>query len=331
LLRAASRHTHEKIGTARAIQNVCEPHRHSCTRSGPNSLRLSDLKHTTLRASRVVTDKLLQRAVSAGEVERTFSVRQMANVEYGAMPRLMPMPGTWGAVMREANATVRQRQREQVPMADADKLRLRAERMAHGGQHTPMLMVDGHLSDGTVLPSDSSAAVRRSPVRGGGGLLRGAAGIPTSVAAHHLSSLGTTASPGTNHQHHLTHQGSPAAGSPSRRRGGHAEAAKAAGSPRPRYDGGSTSTTELISRHPRDVQFRSPKNALLDGAATSAARNPVAPSGAADGLRWLPRGSFSTPSAPPVAPFHARIAERLGAHGAFVPREVPAVGHGPRR
>jgi hypothetical protein len=257
----------------------------------------------------------------------------MANIEYGAMPRLMPMPGTWGAVMREANATVRQRQREQVPMADADKLRLRAERMAHGGQHTPMLMVDGHLSDGTVLPSDSSVAVRRSPVRGGG-LLRGVAGIPTSVAAHHLSTLGTTASPGANH-HHPTHQlprqGSPAAGSPSRRR----EAAKAAASPRPRYDGGSTSTTELISRHPRDVQFRSPKNALLDGAAISAAQNPVAPSGAvgctADALGWLPRGSFSTPSAPPVAPFHARIAERLGAHGAFVPREVPAVGHGTRR
>jgi prepilin-type processing-associated H-X9-DG protein len=200
------------------------------------------------------------------------------------MPRLMSMPGTWGAVMREANATVRQRQREQVPMADADKLRLRAERMAHGGQHTPMLMVDGHLSDGTVLPSDSSVAVRRSPVRGGGGLLRGAAGIPTSVAAHHLSSLGTTASPGANHLHHPTHQlprqGSPAAGSPSRRRGGHAEAAKAAASPRPRYDGGSTSTTELISRHPRDVQFRSPKNALLDGAAIPAARNHVARSAA---------------------------------------------------
>jgi hypothetical protein len=253
------------------------------------------------------------------------------------MPRLMPMPGTWGAVMREANATVRQRQREQVPMADADKLRLRAERMAHGGQHTPMLVVDGHLSDGTVLPSDSSVAVRRSPVRGGGGLLRGAAGIPTSVAAHHLSSLGTTASPGANHLHHPTQQlprnGRPAAGSPSRRRGGHAaEAAKAAGSPRPRCDGGSTSTTELISRHPRDVQFRSPKNTLLDGAAIPAARNHAgAVGGTADGLHWLPRGSFSTPSAPPVAPFHARIAERLGSHGAFVPREVPAVGHGPRR
>jgi prepilin-type processing-associated H-X9-DG protein len=180
----------------------------------------------------------------------------MANVEYGAMPRLMPMPGTWGAVMREANATVRQRQREQVPMADADKLRLRAERMAHGGQHTPMLMVDGHLSDGTVLPSDSSVAVRRSPVRGGGGLLRGAAGIPASVAAHHLSPLGIA------------------------------------------------------------------EERLVGWRATIPA---------ADGRRWLPRGLFSTPSAPPVAPFHARIAELLGSHGAFVPREVPAVGHGPRR
>jgi hypothetical protein len=182
----------------------------------------------------------------------------MANVEYGAMPRFM----------REANATVRQRQREQVPMADADKLRLRVERMAHGGQDThlpamchalcsqPMLMVDGHLTDGTVLPSDSSVAVRRSPVRGGGGLLRGAAGIPASVAAHHLSPLGIA------------------------------------------------------------------EERLVGWRATIPA---------ADGRRWLPRGLFSTPSAPPVAPFHARIAELLGSHGAFVPREVPAVGHGPRR
>jgi hypothetical protein len=157
-------------------------------RSGPISLRLPDLKHTTLEApSRAVTDKLLQRAVTVGEVEF-----------------LLGAP-------------------------------------------------------------DGERGIRRHAA------LR-------------------CATPGANHLHHPTHQlprqGSPAAGSPSRRRGGNAEAAKAAASPRPRYDGGSTSTTELISRHPRDVQFRSPKNALLDGAAKPAARNPVAPAGDGPHRGW---------------------------------------------
>lgn len=85
--------------------------------------------------------------------------------DLGMSPGVIPrMPSTWGSVMREANTHVKRRLHEDHPIADADKLRRRAERMSHFA---------------TSVPSDSSVAIRH----GGGASPRYRAHTSSSAIA----------------------------------------------------------------------------------------------------------------------------------------------------
>jgi hypothetical protein len=247
----------------------------------------------------------------------------MAHPEYSRLDRLSAMPSTWGSVMREANSNVRQRQREQQPMADADKLRARTERMTQGGAlppdhawgfkhdpsaEQPQAAAHAHrysphhpatAADSTALPSDSSVAVR-SPHR-----FRGVRNAPSA----------------NTHASHM-------AASPGRQRG---PPVSPRGHPKPRYD--STSSAEVLA--PGRVASPGRRANILTpgGANTFYPRQSMPTDVHGEGFRT--RG-FTTP-APVEGPseFHRRIAQRLGTLAStptgFVPREIPAAGQAPLR